>query len=143
MSNGSFTSFTERGEFFILEVEYMGEGYNGDYDSSDPEDEKLLRFTLYTKDGYQSYMNIGSVCTNITCDINLNYLRDYMKYLLKEIENNTKVTDGNSPQSYNEMGAQFYFRFNTDGLDNDVVFHTVAHNTKDYLGWLEDHFEEF
>jgi hypothetical protein len=34
-------------EDVTVKLEHIGEGYRGDYDKTDPEDEKLLRFTVY------------------------------------------------------------------------------------------------
>jgi len=34
-----------------VELEWIGEGYEGDYDPEDPEDVPLLRFTVYRREG--------------------------------------------------------------------------------------------
>lgn len=45
-----------------MELEHIGEGYSGDYDPANPEDKKLLRFTVL-KDGVQ--VDDASYCTMI------------------------------------------------------------------------------
>ncbi|MFZ9515541.1 MAG: hypothetical protein ACO29P_09950 [Bacteroidia bacterium] len=61
-------------------LEYIGEGYSGDYDPEDQDDTPLLRYTLYRKnDGNENLGNVvedignewcsvmdGSYCTNLS-----------------------------------------------------------------------------
>lgn len=50
-----------------VDLEYIGEGYNGDYDPNDPEDEPLLRFTLIdVSDGDWNPVDDASYCTTIS-----------------------------------------------------------------------------
>lgn len=49
-----------------VELEYIGEGYNGDYDPDDPEDQPLLRFTvLKLVDGEWEQIDDASYCTQL------------------------------------------------------------------------------
>jgi len=49
----------------MIELEDIGEGWNGDYNEEDPEDEPLLRFTCYRKrlpeDTEKDIQNIGDL----------------------------------------------------------------------------------
>jgi hypothetical protein len=45
--------------------EYIGEGYNGDYNINDEHDVQLLRFSVYKKEhGDWRYVDDSSYCTN-------------------------------------------------------------------------------
>ena len=49
-----------------VEWAYIGEGYNGDYDPSDPDDVELLRFYVYhIDDGEWVEVEDASYCTNM------------------------------------------------------------------------------
>jgi len=48
---------------FTLDLEYIGEGYDGDYDASNPEDRQLLRVTVYHKSDPDEPIRNGSFCT--------------------------------------------------------------------------------
>ena len=53
----------ERGPIQVAWV-CLGEGYNGDYDPSDPEDELLLRFDVAVKnEGISGFTTVESRCT--------------------------------------------------------------------------------
>jgi len=54
-----------KGERCKVELEHIGEGYNGDYDPKDADDAPLIRFTVY--DGEEA-MDRGSYCTNVTAN---------------------------------------------------------------------------
>jgi hypothetical protein len=48
---------------------FIGEGYNGEYDPSDPEDAPLLRFDIYELiNGEWEAMDDASYCTGIRAD---------------------------------------------------------------------------
>lgn len=68
--------------------ENIGEGHCGDYNEDDPEDENLLRFTVFVKDD-----NIGedwievddsSYCTMITADTDDDKLMKLLNVLMDE-----------------------------------------------------------
>ena len=49
-----------------VSLSYIGEGYNGDYDETDPEDAQLLRLDIYELvDGEWESMDDGSYCTGV------------------------------------------------------------------------------
>lgn len=57
-----------RDDPFKIELTFEGEGYNGEYNENDPEDQRLLRFTIYKTNDGNTYEQIdeGSYCTQIT-----------------------------------------------------------------------------
>jgi hypothetical protein len=83
-------------------LEYIGEGVSGDYDDEDPEDQPLLRYTLFRKnDGNKDIGNVaedvgmewctvtdGSYCTNLSIYDDRNKLVQLANYIL------IQVTDG-------------------------------------------------
>ena len=85
----------ERGDLRI-EWEYIGEGYNGEWDEDDPEDEALLRFTVYTKPtphfSDASYYNVweqlddGSYCTLMSYDTPYAILERALELIYEQIE---------------------------------------------------------
>lgn len=44
------THVSAHNKIFLVDLSYADEGYYGDYDEEDPEDEPLLRIDIYTKD---------------------------------------------------------------------------------------------
>lgn len=57
-----------------MDLDWIGEGYEGDYDEDDPEDERLLRFTFYTlneENGETVSLEDASYCTHLTVDLPL------------------------------------------------------------------------
>jgi len=70
-----FLKSTEDGNRAILrdgvmvELYWMGEGYEGDYDPEDPEDDKLLRFDVsHYRDGEMAEVSDSSYCCQVTDD---------------------------------------------------------------------------
>lgn len=53
-------------------LEWIGEGFTGDYDESDPEDLRLMRFDVYKRDGNNPdewiQVDDSSYCTLISLD---------------------------------------------------------------------------
>ena len=65
--------------------ENIGEGYNGDYDEDDPEDENLLRYTVYVKDnGEWREVDDASYCTLVPADTDKEYLMKLLEILMDE-----------------------------------------------------------
>jgi len=63
MKNTNETIVRERGPVRVAWV-CLGEGYNGDYDPKNPEDELLLRFDVAVKDeDIGSFVTVESRCT--------------------------------------------------------------------------------
>lgn len=53
-------------------LDWIGEGYSGDYDEDDPEDERLLRFYVFVKeDGCNTFrvLDDASGCTMLSADL--------------------------------------------------------------------------
>ena len=68
--------------------ENIGEGYNGDYDEEDPEDDNLLRFTVYVKED-ECWMQVddSSYCTYVTADTDNEKLMELLNVLMVEFYN--------------------------------------------------------
>ena len=65
--------------------ENLGEGYNGDYNENDPEDENLLRFTVYVKDGeIWEQVDDASYCTLVSADTEKEKLQELLNMLMDE-----------------------------------------------------------
>ena len=65
--------------------ENIGEGYNGDYDENDPDDENLLRFTVYVKDDdVWNEVDDSSYCTNVSADTDDDELMALLHILMTE-----------------------------------------------------------
>ena len=58
----------------------IGEGYNGDYNPNNPQDENLLRFYVYykTEDDRWEDVEDGSYCTLVPADTDLVKLKDML-----------------------------------------------------------------
>jgi hypothetical protein len=57
-----------KGDGIMVELVWLEEGYEGDYDETDPNDEPLLRFTVFEDDEDQNYgeqIQDGSYCTQL------------------------------------------------------------------------------
>lgn len=62
----------------------LGEGYNGDYNPDDPNDEELLRFDVYVKEGqYWIPVDDASYCTQIPVNTKEELLREALEILMK------------------------------------------------------------
>lgn len=59
-----------------VSIEYIGEGYHGDYDPEDPDDKQLLRFSVYKWNAephiceWESVQD-GSYCTYLPADLDV------------------------------------------------------------------------
>lgn len=63
----------------------LGEGWNGDYDSDDPEDEELLRFDVYVLiDGEWEMKDDASYCTRFPANATPEQRRKGLEILLNE-----------------------------------------------------------
>lgn len=83
-----------------VELEHIGEGFDGDYDPEDADDAPLMRFSVYGKpdgaewpglewgepnaEGWQAF-NDASYCTHIRDDISVPAKLDYLKRLMDEV----------------------------------------------------------
>lgn len=65
--------------------ENIGEGHCGDYDEENPEDENLLRFTVYVNEDEEwREVDDASYCTTITADTDNNKLMELLNVLMDE-----------------------------------------------------------
>lgn len=72
---------------FAVVLENIGEGQDGDYDPSDPEDEPLYRFHVERLvDGAWEYVEDSSYCTQIRADIPRERAEQAARFLLRRIE---------------------------------------------------------
>jgi hypothetical protein len=93
---------------------YIGEGYSGDFDPSDPEDKPLLRLDVNVReDAYEGeptgdddwvYPRDGSICTSVTVETTSEqqerYLRIAAARLRSVVEHNDSVSNEVSNLSY-------------------------------------------
>ena len=73
---------------YSIEFEYIGEGYNGDYDPNDPDDKMLVRLTV--KETHNLGNNTATFCTSIPLDTEnlLDILFDLFKKITNQIKSN-------------------------------------------------------
>jgi hypothetical protein len=68
--------------------ENIGEGWSGDYDEDDPEDENLLRFTVYVNDdGQWTEVDDSSYCTHVSANTDNDELMRLLNVLMNEFYN--------------------------------------------------------
>ena len=78
-----------------VELEWIGEGYDGDFDPEWPEDEPLMRFTVLQRvDGVNEQIRDASYCTAIRADAPRDELLAHANTILHEVAN--LVRDGQS-----------------------------------------------
>ena len=84
---------------YKVELTYEGEGWFGDYDSSDPEDEPLLRFYVsrLNDDGEWEALPDASYCTALQDTISEEYQQQVLELLLEAAE------DGVSRRQWEEL----------------------------------------
>lgn len=82
----------------------LGEGWCGDYNPDDPEDENLLRFDVYIKwNGEWETVEDASYCTRMPADTDTGILRKALRLLLKEY---TNVLGADPYDSVRALGMQ-------------------------------------
>ena len=65
--------------------ENIGEGWNGDYDEDDPDDENLLRFTVYVNDNKEWIeVDDSSYCTRVSANTDNEELMALLHILMEE-----------------------------------------------------------
>lgn len=78
-----------------VELEDIGEGWNGDYDAGDPEDTPLLRFTVSRLDGGAwEQVSDASYCTQIPVATPDTRQLEILDYIMNEVH--SRVTNGES-----------------------------------------------
>ena len=74
------------GKFVRVDLLYIGEGWQGDYDENDPEDERLLRFDIYFKEGEEwEALDGGSYCTQIPENTPQEIQNELVSYIYDEV----------------------------------------------------------
>lgn len=71
-----------------VELEYIGEGYNGYYDPEDPDDEPLIRFSVYSREfgtDHWEAVDDASYCTQIPATSHLEKLKAIAQSILAEV----------------------------------------------------------
>jgi hypothetical protein len=69
-----------------VSLEYIGEGFNGDYDPENETDKPLLRFYIDQKvDGEFEGLEDASYCTNISVDIDIKDAKKVLLYIAKTV----------------------------------------------------------
>lgn len=69
-----------------VELEWIGEGHDGDFDPDWPEDEPLMRFTVLRRvDGVNEQIDDASYCTTIRADAPRDELLAHANTILREV----------------------------------------------------------
>ena len=78
----------------VIRVEFvtLGEGYYGDYNPDNPDDEELIRFDVYAKglEGFENEWEMvddASYCTSIPVDTPIEELEEKIEIIFKEYRN--------------------------------------------------------
>lgn len=69
-------------------LEHIGEGYSGDYDIEDPDDEQLIRFTILKREfGSDIFLEVddASYCTELSVRSDREQLLSIANSILKEL----------------------------------------------------------
>jgi hypothetical protein len=93
----------------MVELDWIGEGWEGDYCEDDPEDDPLLRYTIYRKyhanidpdkfenlcdgcgeEGEWVQVSDGSYCTQLNALLPEETLRKAAQYILNDIESDVR-----------------------------------------------------
>lgn len=77
-----------------VELEYEGEGYNGEYDPEDPDDEPLLRFAVYRRKNARAkwaYMDDSSYCTCLPATISDNEAQRALQIIMQEVSGKDSI----------------------------------------------------
>ena len=94
-------------------LEYIGEGYQGDYDPEDSEDEPLLRYSLYRKNDDDDWdaVDDGTYCTYLSVNDDRDKLVQVANTILLQVK------DGLT--SYNRQ-KRLYERLSHISISNDI-----------------------
>lgn len=71
--------------------DYIGEGYNGDYNRFDKNDVPLLRLDVYLKDDFDEWHKKESVCTNFRATTAFNEKYKSLIYILEYISKGLEI----------------------------------------------------
>ena len=95
----------EEGRLMVA-FENLHEGYNGDYNPDDPEDEELVRFSVYANYGDDDWQEVddASYCTTIPINNPFELLEEKIKVIFKEYKNvESHILDYGSVKKLGEM----------------------------------------
>ena len=83
-----FETIRREGKSYAIELEWIGEGIDGDYNPSNPNDIPLLRVNVQrrTNDGDWEDLNDGSYCTQFSATSNSENANAIATYLLYKVE---------------------------------------------------------
>ena len=74
----------EQGDLRV-EMEWIGEGMDGDYDPDDPKDVPLLRFSLWQRNGNEwDYVEDTSCCCLVSRDAPIEQIEAALRTMLRE-----------------------------------------------------------
>jgi hypothetical protein len=101
-------------------LEYIGEGYQGDYDPKDSEDEPLLRYSLYQKDddGDWDDVDCGSYCTYLSVNDDRDKLVKVANTILRLVE------DGLTSDNHQKF---LYERLSHINIDSHIFVEDIIH----------------
>ena len=103
------TPIRAENERIRVELVNLGEGWNGDYNPEDPDDEELLRFDVYYKnpeDKDMDWMEVedASYCTQLSADASEDILEKAVTAIFKRYDDvATHIISGGSVK---EMGEE-------------------------------------
>jgi hypothetical protein len=71
-----------------VEIEWIGEGWDGDYDPDNPDDVPFLRFSVYKRedDGHWESIDDSSYCTLLPATVDEDIVMDAIKYIMGSVE---------------------------------------------------------
>ena len=71
-----------------VEIEWLGEGWDGDYDPDNPDDVPFLRFSVYelADDGVWESIDDSSYCTLLPATISIDMAMEALKYIMNTVE---------------------------------------------------------
>lgn len=80
----TYMEYSKRG--VRIEWEYIGEGWEGDYNPEDPNDEPMLRFTvLRLVDGDWEQVDDSSYCTMVNVYTSKKILKEYLELIYRHV----------------------------------------------------------
>lgn len=76
----------------MVVLEYLDEGYNGDYMETDPDDVPLLRFSIYEKKGKEwEQVERGSMCTGLPITITKKQQDQVLKHIMSKVKGKESI----------------------------------------------------
>lgn len=79
-------AISKKSKHFKVSFEYIGEGFDGNFNPEDSEDRPLLRCDLIYNKEPDECMHNGSWCTNISTNVKELALNNLMEKMLNEME---------------------------------------------------------